>query len=177
VQERVNAIAEEIRAKRTHHLSDEERHRIMESWVAEGDAKRGYALTPEQKERLLFQYLFEGRVIEKWKRASAWPSATEHRYGQTPAPYVREGGRGETQLDRIERALTATRIQLEALESRVQLFVDHSRAIAAKLEELSVRVDALTHVVERIDLRVLSVEHRMQRLEQHVERLEQPEDS
>jgi chaperonin cofactor prefoldin len=171
--ELVRTAAEENRARRGYNLSLEECHRILEPWVAEADAKRGYKLTPEQKERRIFQYVFEARIVEARRRAAAAAEPFEYRYRPPRGPLVvREGQRGETQLDRIERALSATRVQLEALESKVTTFVDQNIDIARKLDALVVRVEALTETVERIDLRVLSLENRVGRLEDRMERLE-----
>lgn len=171
--ELVRKAAEENRARRGYNFSLEECHRILEPWVAEADAKRGYKLTPEQRERRIFQYIFEGRIVEARRRAAQAVEPFEYRYRPPRGPLVvREGGRGETQLDRIERALLATRVQLEALDSKVTTFADQNLVIAAKLDALVIRVDALTEAVERLDLRVLSLESRMGRLEDRVQRLE-----
>jgi chromosome segregation ATPase len=170
--------AEENRARRGHNLSLEECDKILERWVAEADAKRGYMLTPEQKDRRTFQYVFEARIVELRRRAAAAMQPFEYRYQPPRGPLVaREGPREETQLDRIERALSSTRVQLETLETKVNNVLDQTFNIARKLGALEVRVDALTETVERIDLRVLSLEHRMQRLEDRVQRLEDAKDS
>ena len=76
----------------------------------------------------------------------------EYHYRPPRGPlFVREDPRGETQLDRIERALSATRAQLEALETKVGNVVDQNFNIASKLDALTLRVDALTETAERID--------------------------
>ena len=178
LSEFVRKAAEENRARRGYNLSPEECRRILEPCVAEADAKRGYKLTPEQKERQMFQYVFEGRVVEARRRAAAAVAPFEYRYRPPSGPLVvREGPGGGTQLDRIERAVAATRVQLEALETKVNNVVDQSFNIERKLDALVVRVDALTETVERIDLRVLSLENRMGRLEDRVQGLEDAKDS
>jgi DNA repair photolyase len=172
LSERLRAAAEANRVRRGYNLSLEESTRILKAWVAEVDAQRGYKLTPLERERRLFQWIFEYRITEKLRRAQA---AEPFAYRLTPPSgplMVREGGQGESQLDRIERAVVATRVRLEALEANVNSFVDQSAVIATKLEDIARRVDALNRVVERIDLRVLSLEHRVKRLEDGVQRLE-----
>lgn len=176
--ELVRRAAEENRARRGYNLSLEECRRILEPSIAEADAKRGYKLTPEQKERLIFQYVFEARIVEARRRVAAAMEPFEYRYRPPRGPLVvREGPRRETQLDRIERALSATRAQLEALESKVNNVIDQGFDTAKKLDALTIRVDTLTETVERIDLRVLSLEHRMQRVEDRLQRLEDAKDS
>jgi hypothetical protein len=174
-QERAEFVrtAEENRARRGDVPSPEERRRMLEAWVAEADTKRGYELTREQQDRQFFQLAFEARVVEARRRAAAAREAYEYRYRPPRGPLVlREGPRGETQLDRIERALSATRVQLEALETKVDNVIDQTLKLGRKLDALEVRVDALTETVTRIDLRVLSLEYRVQRLDDRVQRLE-----
>lgn len=173
LSEFVRKAAEENRATRGYNLSLEECRRILEPAIAEADVKRGYKLTPEQKERQLFQFVFEARIVETRRRAGAAAAPFEYRYRPPRGPLaVREGSAGETQLDRIERALSVTRVQLEALESKVSAFYDHSVVVERKLDALAARVDALAETVERIELRVLNLENRVGRLEDRMDRLE-----
>jgi hypothetical protein len=165
--------AEENRARRGYDLSFEELQRIMKTFSAEADAKRGYKRTPEETERQVYAYVFEARTREARRCAEQAWQPSEYRYTPPSGPLALREGTPETQLDRIERGLTATRVQLEALESRVDSFADHNIAIGAKLDELIVRVDTLTETVERIDLRVRRLEDGLRRIEARMDRLEQ----
>lgn len=152
--------AGEARAKPSYVArSDEERRQQIEALAAQARARRGYDLSPEELEWQRYWLVVEGRAQRGLRALRPGRNATEYRFNPpSGALAVRDGGPGETQLDRIERALSRTRVQLEGLETKVNVVWDHLRHVEEKIDVVSDRVDALQRTIARQDLRLLRLE-------------------
>jgi len=153
--------AAEARAKRGYELSDEERRRRIDALAAEARAERGYDLSEEEQQWQLYWLVVEARAKRGLRAIALAHGASEYRFEpRGGALIVREGRPHETRLDRIERALSRTRVQLEALAGRVDMVWEHVQRVDDKVDGLSQRFETLERKVDALDLRVL-------RLEQH----------